>query len=444
MDGSQVGYLVAHFFKSQIWHFSTLLFAFFLTEVCGLGVGTMGAVLAGSLALNGVIDAALGRWWGSRLSGAATALQWQAYGAPVGGVFFLLFCATPFVDMGWRTGWACATLLSFRASYSLVDVPQNALVALSGLTPDRRYALLAQRNIASGLAGLSVAGIVAPMLIEARDGATWFVWALCLTLAICGSAWRLLRYRAITVAGGRPAAGQEGDRVSFAGILVALAVMVTAAAAFRTIEPYHAAFAGRGGGLVLWAAIGGLVSQPLWLAARHRVSVAGRLFAAAAVSGIAAAGLVSATPVGGGIAGLGFGLATGALSLTLWAAMMTHAAAGRATGYVGLFTGVSKLSHAAGMLLLGQVLAASPYRQTLADPRSPASVLMVLALLVVAATAIALAYALNRTASGERPARPRRADRPDRGRAAQRRASWRERPGHGAAEAVVPASRPRR
>ncbi len=42
--------------KSQLWHASTLLFTFFLTEACTLSVGAMGGSMAGSLVLNGVID----------------------------------------------------------------------------------------------------------------------------------------------------------------------------------------------------------------------------------------------------------------------------------------------------------------------------------------------------------------------------------------------------
>ncbi len=407
-------YLLAHFAKSQLWHASTLLFAFFLTEACGLGARSMGSIMAGSLALNGAIDAALGLRWRTRVVSTVEALRLQAWGAPVTCLFFLLFCATPLIAPGFRLAWALAMLVAFRASYPSIDVPQNAVVALAALTDDARCALLARRNIASGLAALAVGGLAAPLLIEGRGASVWIVWAGCLSILACGTAW-LLRRTGMTGAGASAASKAHSmQRLPFVVILAALTVMMTGTAIFRTLEPYHAAFAGNGVGLLLWAAVGGLVSQMLWFAGRHRIGVTSILMIAASLLGLAAAGLLQATSPGAVTAGLGFGMGTGGLWLVLWSAMMNHAATGRATVYVGVFTGVSKCAQAAALLLLSQVLAVSPYRDTLADPWSVPSLLMVGAIGAIGATALALAYAFNRTACDERPATPRPTVRPDR------------------------------
>lgn len=402
-------YLLAHFAKSQLWHASTLLFGFFLSEACGLGVAAMGGIMAGSLVLNGLVDAALGLRWRMRVASTADAVRRQAWGAPLTCLFFLLFCVTPLTMPDYRLVWALATLLGFRASYPLVDVSQNAMVALAASTDDARCALLARRNIASGLAALAVGALAAPLLIHGRGVVIWLAWAGCLSMLVCGSAWWLAR----TTPTGSVTPSATGSKavhtLRFGTLLVALAVMMTGTAVFRTMEPYHAAFAGNGAGLLLWAAIGGLVSQILWFAGRHRLPVAGILAIATLLLGLAAIGLVQATSPGAVIAGAGFGMGTGGVWLVLWSALMNRAAMGHATGYVGIFTCVSKCAQAAAVVLLSGVLAAFPYRDTLADPWSAPSMLMICAIGAIAATSLALAfaYALNRTASDGRPATPR-------------------------------------
>lgn len=421
---SQISYLAAHFCKSQIWHASTLLFAFFLTEICMIGAAAMGVILAASLALNGLIDAVLGRRWSGRRVGPDVTLHLQVWGAAITGLFFFLFCATPMVGMAVRPFWALAMLLGFRASYPLIDVAQNALVAQSDLTDDQRFALLAWRNVVSGLAAVTVAGVVAPVLVRMWNPMAWLIWAAGIAGATCGTAWWLTRYRTVVMNGTRTAVREPDPSLSFVGVLAALVVLTTAVALFRTLEPYYSAFTRHGGDLMLWAAIGGIASQPLWLSARRRVPATGTLILMTVVAGVAGAGLLWPAAPGVVLAGLGFGIATGGLSLILWAAMMNHAAGGRATGYVGSFTAVSKLSQATAMLVLGRALTASSYRTTLADPHSPVSVLMVLSIVAIGGIALVLVLLprVSRTGCDETRGRRRQEGRQDRGPERRRRA----------------------
>ncbi|TCM02902.1 Na+/melibiose symporter-like transporter [Sphingomonas sp. PP-CC-3G-468] len=414
LSATMIPYLVAHFAKSQLWHASTLLFAFFLTEACRLNVDAMGGIMAGSLVLNGVVDATLGLRWRTRVVRMADALRLQAWGAPLTSLFFLLFCMAPLIQAEYRLVWALMTLLCFRASYSFIDVSQNAVVALGAMTDDARCALLARRNIASGLAALAVGGLAAPLLINGRGVVVWLAWAGFVSMLVCGSAWWLACMK--TRAGEASSAiASEGPRtVPFVALLVALAVMMTGTATFRTLEPYYAAFAGNGTGLLLWAAIGGLAGQMLWFAGRHRLTMAGVLVIVALLLGLAAIGLLQATSLGAVVAGAGFGMGTGGLWLVLWSAMMNRAATGQPTGYVGIFTCVSKCAQATAVLFLSRVLSTSRYRDTLADPWSAPSMLMIGAVGAIGATSLALAYAFNRTAYDEKRATPRPTVRPDR------------------------------
>ena len=390
-------YLVAHFAKSHLWHASMLLFGFFLTEACGLDARTMGFVMAGALACNGVIDAALGRHWSRRTIGAAEACRLQAWGAPMACLSFLLFCATPLFASDLRLGWALATLLLFRASYPFIDVPQNALVALIAPSVDAQCSLLTRRNIASGFAGLSVSAIGAALLIHGHGGILYLGWAALLSLSVCGTAYWLLRAEPpVATAPIAPDARQD-ILPPFVLVLGTMALMVFANATFRAMEPYYAAFAGKGIGLLMWAAIGGIVCQPLWSGCRRRFGMTGVLTCASGLLLLAAFTLASplrTAPIGVAIAGTGFGSGAGGLWLILWSMMIAQAATGRATRYVGTFTGVSKAAQGAAMLLLGDVLSGSAYRVTLADPFSPPSLLMIGTTGIIAATCIALSAAI--------------------------------------------------
>ncbi|VXC99823.1 conserved membrane hypothetical protein [Sphingomonas sp. 8AM] len=410
-------YLLAHFAKSQLWHASTLLFGFFLTEACGLDARTMSFIMAGSLVVNGVADAVVGTGWSDSDTIAASTIRCQAIAAPVTCLFFLLFCATPLLDPTVRVAWSMTALMGFRLAYPFIDVPQNAMVVSIARKQVARRALLAKRNMVSGLAGLGVAVLAAPLLIHERSMVAWLGWAGGLSVLVCFTALLLRAFEAEPAR--EPAASDTHERSSIP-VLVTLAVMMVACSTFRALEPYYGAFAGKGTGLLVWAAIGGLLGQPLWIVGARRLGEGGILTVAAALLMLATIVLLGpwrAGPVSAATVGLCFGAGASGLWLILWSAMMARAAAGQATGHVGIFTCVSKLAQGVAMLLLGQVLATSPYRTALADPWSAPSLLMVAALVAIALACLMLIPALrvSRTAFGERPATRRPAARPDRG-----------------------------
>lgn len=405
-------YLIAHYAKSQLWHASTLLFGFFLTEICGIGARSMGWIMAASLLLNGLADLLMGTWGHGRISDEAHARRVQARGGPLTCVFFLLFCGTPFIATDARSAWALVMLLGFRVTYPLIDVPQNTIPALLSLDDNARCSLLAHRNVASGVAAIAISVIAAPILIRGGDLYRWMAWALLLSLFVCGSAWWLAR---TPLAGETPrpdAPVRPRDDLGFATILCALAMMIAASSAFRLIEPYYSAFVRGGSGLLLWAAVGGTISQPVWACCRRRWSAFSSLIGAAVMLA-GAAGLLSSplrsAPVGVVLAGMTFGIGSGGLWLMLWTAMTALAAQGSATRHVGIFTCVSKTAQATAIVTAGHVLAASPYRLTMRDPWSPPSLMMAGALAAIALVCVVLAgvLAFNRTSSGGTSTTPR-------------------------------------
>lgn len=386
-------YLLAHFAKSQLWHASTLLFGFFLTETCGLTPMAMGLVLAGSLILNGVADAMLGRHSRSLAAG----LRSQPARAVITCAFFLAFCATPLLAAESRLPWALVTILGFRLSYAFVDVPQNAAVALIVDGADARCSLLAGRNIVSALANLAVGVIAAPLLIHGHGIGPWLAWAGGVALLVCGTAPALRRLAPTREAPPHASAAPDDDRAGPSPpirlLLGTLMLMMLACSAFRSLEPYYAAFVGKSVGMMASAALGGMISQPLWAMCRRRIGVAASLTVIALLLVVAALLLLGPWRAERSVAamvGLAFGAGTSGLWLLLWTALMAHAGADAAPTRVGAFTCVSKLAQGAAMLVTGQVLATSAYRTALADAGSDLLLPMAAALAAIAVAALAL------------------------------------------------------
>lgn len=395
-------YLLAHFAKSQFWQTSRLLFAFFLTEACGLDVSTTGIILAASLAINGLSDWLLGIVLRDQVTDTPAALRLQARGAPLAALFFLAFCTTPLIYPAWRLGWAVMTLLSFRIAYSLIDVPQNAIVALASESPIPQLRWLASRNMVSAVAGLSVSLVATPLLLYSDDFTLYLIWAAVISALVCATAWLLGNAKLQT-----PQPLPLVRRVAhfdlpFPIVLTALAATVMASTLFYAMEPYFAAFVSNGVSLLAAGAVGSMISQLLCAFRQHRVFSRGLFSVAALLLLIAIWAMLSplrSTTLGAMIIGFSFGVGTGWVWLMLWSAMMSRATHGRATYHVGAFTCVSKLAQSAAMLIFGGILIDSSYRGELREIMSLSSLLMVGGLLVL--TLICIGLALMRGSARE-------------------------------------------
>lgn len=385
-------YLLAHFGKSQLWHSSVLLFAFFLTERCGLRPVDAGLVVGITLMANGIADLALAYRRRRALSDPAAALRMQSRFASLAAACFVLFCMTALLPPPVRLGWALCTILGFRLSYPFIDVPQNALVALVADDPHDQRRLLAGRNIVSHLANIAVSAVAAPLLFGRADGG-YVLWAALVGALCCATALRLGH----GVGPGRVArddAPATPPRTGFPLLALLLVTMVAAGAMFRGMAPYFAAFAVPGVRFLLWAAAGSLVAQPLWLVAVSRFGTRTALMLVAVL--LVAASALIVTPARNGAVAAGtiatvYGLGTGALWLALWSAMVAGARRHGTVWHVGGFTCLSKLAQGAVAMLVGGVLQTTPYRATLSDPASTGSVLMGVSLAMVAGCCAILA-----------------------------------------------------
>lgn len=207
-------------------------------------------------------------------------------------------------------------------------------------------------------------------------------------------------------------------------LLPVAAALVFGHTAFRAMEPYAAAYAGAGGGLMIWGAVGSILSQPLWVSAREAIGERGAALAAALCASAGAVVLVGAargSAAGMALAGLSFGVATGGLWLTVWANAVRAAAAGGGTWAIGLLTATSKAAQGSAAICMGWILGQDAYRTTFADPLSPASLLMTGGLALIALCGVALALSRTARGGGSSPLLP--AGRPVPDRAVRRRAS---------------------
>ncbi|MBB6250987.1 MFS transporter [Nitrospirillum iridis] len=376
-------YALGHYCKSLIWYSSELLFAYFLTEACGLAPRAMGGVLAFSLVVNGATDLVIGHALRIRAATVPAAASLHFRGSVLAGAALLLFLSTGLIPPGWRLAYALGTGLLFRLAYALYDVPQNAvlgMVAGDGL----RTRLSALRFVGAGLATLTIAGM-APVFLGgdmADQAVAFWVFALVLWgLGVISAA----GFRRVARAGGNgavagiPSAFEKGAApvwpmrfpVGLATVLVAEFVLSGSASVFTRLEPYFAASVLQSpmarGTVMVTVAIGGLAGQAVWavVAERRGPAVAFRGAAAVAMAGGLAFLLLGDRgaawiAMAGGFLGAGLG----GVSMLLWAAAGACVGTTGVSGHrwaptqvFGLLTFCIKVACAVAVLVVGEVLA---------------------------------------------------------------------------------------
>jgi Na+/melibiose symporter-like transporter len=147
----------AHLGKSLTWYFSELLFAYYLTEICGLRPLAMGITLAASFCFSATVDFVAGRLMSMRVTSLRSACALQFPGALASGAALAAFSATALVTPGWRFVYALTWSCLFRLAYVFYDMPQNCMLVLASGTPDVRIRLSATRQINSGIATIIIA-----------------------------------------------------------------------------------------------------------------------------------------------------------------------------------------------------------------------------------------------------------------------------------------------
>ncbi|WP_158013843.1 MFS transporter [Sphingomonas sanxanigenens] len=370
----------AHFGKSLLWHSSQLLFAYFLTEACGFSPYLMGIVLASALLVNAVTDLVVGRALARHVAGFAAASRAQFGGAAASVSGLMLFACAARLEGPSQVALAAGGLGLFALAYSLLDVPQNAILSLAPLDDRRRMRLSAARLVLSGVAQLLVVSAFALLMrgLPATHAGNGFLGlSMAIGLIVIGSAGLLARVAAHPLPAGEDRADAAATDTGmpewrgFALLLGMMAAYTVTTGVVGKLEPYVAAYwfsaATDGAAFMMAIAIGSMVAQPLWTArARHR-SADGVLAEAALVLALGGAafqitgfGIVTAL-----VAGLVLGAGQGGISMLLWTRLATiaHRHRGQATRLFGAFTFTSKTAGAVATLVLGQILHVSRFAE---------------------------------------------------------------------------------
>lgn len=374
----QAAYASAHFGKSLLWHSSTLVFAFYLTEVVGLAPRFMGWVLAASLLLNAVCDLGFGWVLGRWVRDLRSAALVQTYGSVLACLAFLAFAGAGMAPSGMTEAAAILALLVFRIGYSLLDVPQNTILAFIAADDAGRTQMATLRYASAGAALLLVALALAPWLANGAPtgrALDFVIFAAFLTpvtfatsLLLWASAARKLSLQAPqTEQVHQQASGGPGLWLALISILVYSGCMPL----FTKLEAYFVAFVPTQSGANFFmaaVAIGQITAQLVWFRLAGQMDLLSLYRWAAAGLGLVAFAFAGLAPLGGLVlllvAALHGGLSSGLLA-TIWAFLASSAAAApaKATLWFGRFTFCSKIAQAVSALILGEALSALDYTQ---------------------------------------------------------------------------------
>nr|WP_244646623.1 MFS transporter [Sphingomonas sp. CFBP 8760] len=358
-------YGCAHGGKTLFWTASDLYFTFYMTEVCGVAPLYTGIIIGCSLLFAALADLGLIGLLTRRGIGIEPA-RMQACGSVASAAALLLFASVAYVPPDMRLGASIVTLFTFRAAYALLDVPQNALLALATSTDEQRRRMTAVRNAAGAVARTALAFAFVPVMAHQGpiDAGRAFlgmvallsvftiVGALILSRLVAGHTRSIVQ----TIPDGiRPHGGRT--------LMAMMTVMTIATTIFSQIEPYLASY-GMGRHLSASAfmgliAVGAALSQTAWLSCSISRSPSALLGYALAMM-VGGSCLLVFVPrdvlIASGGAALLYGIGLGGVLFVLWSGIARSASHGDAVGVIGRFTAVAKMGQGVAVVIAGALL----------------------------------------------------------------------------------------
>lgn len=352
-------YGAAHGGKTLLWAASDLYFTFFMTEICGVAPLYAGLAIGCSLLFAGLADLVLVRWVSDFRSATGSA-RLQAWGAFASAGALLLFAAIAFLPPTIRLGAGIVTLFGFRAAYALLDVPQNALLALAPSNDEQRRRLTAVRNAAGAIARTILAIAFVPVMAGTRPDTSFLLLVVVLVTMALGGAVMLARItpeRPLQMVRTVPGPARAHDMLYLTAMMAVLTIVTTI---FGQVEPYLAMY-GMGGGLSAGTflgtvAAGAVLSQTAWL--RASVRVGPRLLIGWALAMmVVGSGLLVPAPRGvvavGVAAALIYGIGAGGVLFVLWSGIAQSGARGNALATIGRFTAIAKSAQGCAIIAVG-------------------------------------------------------------------------------------------
>lgn len=352
-------YGAAHSSKTLLWAASDLYFTFFMTEICGVAPLHAGLAIGCSLLFAGLADLILVRLVSDFRSATGSA-RLQAWGALASAGALLLFASIAFLPPSIRLGAGIVTLFGFRAAYALLDVPQNALLALAPSNDEQRRRLTAVRNGSGAIARTILAIAFVPVMAGTHPDRSFLLLVVILVTMALGGAVMLARItprRPPQTA--RPALGPvRAHNMLYLTAMMAVVTIVTTI--FGQVEPYLAMY-GMGGELsagtfLSTVAAGAAISQTVWLRASVRAGFRPLLGWALAMM-VVGSGLLVPESRGvvavGATAALLYGIGAGGVLFVLWSGVARLGARSNALATIGRFTAIAKSAQGCAVIAVG-------------------------------------------------------------------------------------------
>lgn len=203
IDLGRVVYASGNFAKNLIWGTTEFTLLFVMTEMLHIRADVAGGILLVSLAVDAVLDPVVGILSDKLNSPIGRYGPFILAGAPLAGLAFALLYSLPWLGIG--SLWAATALIfAFRISYSLIDMPHNALLAAVTQDPAEQARLTTYRFFFSSAASLVVALALAPMMkgapgpgFSASGLAIYGLMAGTLSALVMIAAWRAVAARDI-------------------------------------------------------------------------------------------------------------------------------------------------------------------------------------------------------------------------------------------------------
>ncbi|OFJ47905.1 hypothetical protein BA896_001770 [Janthinobacterium lividum] len=159
-----VAYGCAHFGKISLWYASEILFAYYLSEVCGLPPSQMGLILAASFVLSAAADLLVARALHERLHQVARAIDLQLLGAVSSSIALLALFLGASVPAARQLAYGLVFAAAFRLSYVVLDLPQNVLMSIATTDASSRARLASMRTFGSSVAALLISASLLPLM----------------------------------------------------------------------------------------------------------------------------------------------------------------------------------------------------------------------------------------------------------------------------------------
>ncbi|GGA21079.1 MFS transporter [Dyella nitratireducens] len=379
-------YALAHYGKSLFWYTSELLFPFYLTEIGLFSGWAMGLVIGASLVFSVLADLVVG-WLGRRcLSSARRAGQCQIIGASLSVISILSFFACVWTPSAERVAYALVALLCFRFTYALYDIAQDVLVNLATNGRNQRSHLTGVHFSFSGIASITVATLVTPM-VAMHDGKAhsgFFMLAALLSVGALASSLQLGRYlRWSDAARSEPArvSSPHQDTTPPMFYFVMTFLLSLCGPMFAKVAPYYGAYAmhHRFAGTIMISlySLGVVLAFPLFASLVHRmhrmlIMVRAALCMVAVSIVIMSAAQLDAYVLYG--AAFALGISWGMLGILCWSGF-ADAVSRKQTRAVSFdyaqFLASAKAGLLLAVILIGATLSSLDYKSTQAQDLLP-------------------------------------------------------------------------